>query len=87
MLFSNLVALCIVVATAVTLNLHGITNIQTSSQAAEVLRPIAGEFSFASFDLGIIGTGLLVVSILAGSARVRGERGIWVEGEPVAWLP
>ena len=68
MLFSNLIALCIVVATAVTLNLHGITNIQTSAQAAEALRPIAGEFAFAVFALGIIGTGLLAVPVLAGSA-------------------
>jgi NRAMP (natural resistance-associated macrophage protein)-like metal ion transporter len=68
MLFSNLIALCIVVATAVTLNLHGITSIQTSSQAAEALRPIAGEFAFAVFALGIIGTGLLAVPVLAGSA-------------------
>jgi NRAMP (natural resistance-associated macrophage protein)-like metal ion transporter len=68
MILSNLVALCIVVATAVTLNLKGITNIQTSSQAAEALRPVAGEFAFAVFALGIIGTGLLAVPILAGSA-------------------
>jgi NRAMP (natural resistance-associated macrophage protein)-like metal ion transporter len=68
MLFSNLIALCIVVATAVTLNMHGITSIQTSSQAAEALRPIAGDFAFAVFALGIIGTGLLAVPILAGSA-------------------
>jgi Mn2+/Fe2+ NRAMP family transporter len=68
MLFSNLIALCIVVATAVTLNLNGITNVQTSSQAAEALRPIAGQFAFAVFALGIIGTGLLAVPVLAGSA-------------------
>lgn len=68
MLFSNAIALCIVVATAVTLNLHGITNIQTSAQAAEALRPVAGEFAFAIFALGIIGTGLLAVPVLAGSA-------------------
>ncbi|MBC7955212.1 MAG: divalent metal cation transporter [Cytophagales bacterium] len=68
MILSNAVALCIVVATAVTLNLKGITNIQTSSQAAEALRPVAGEFAFAVFALGIIGTGLLAVPILAGSA-------------------
>ena len=66
--FSNLVALCIVVATAVTLNEHGITNIQTSAQAAEALRPVAGEFAFLVFALGIIGTGLLAVPVLAGSA-------------------
>jgi len=68
MVFSNVIALCIVIATAVTLNLHGITNIQTSSQAAEALRPVAGEFAFAVFALGIIATGLLAVPVLAGSA-------------------
>ncbi|MDY0747304.1 divalent metal cation transporter [Paucibacter sp. R3-3] len=68
MLFSNAIALCIVLATAVTLNLHGITNIQTSSQAAEALRPVAGDFAFGIFALGIIGTGLLAVPVLAGSA-------------------
>jgi NRAMP (natural resistance-associated macrophage protein)-like metal ion transporter len=68
MLFSNAIALCIVIATAVTLHQHGITNIQTSSQAAEALRPVAGDFAFALFALGIIGTGLLAVPVLAGSA-------------------
>jgi NRAMP (natural resistance-associated macrophage protein)-like metal ion transporter len=68
MTFSNVIALCIVVATAVTLNLQGITSIQTSAQAAEALRPVAGEFAFAVFALGIIGTGLLAVPVLAGSA-------------------
>ena len=62
------VALCIVIATAVTLNEQGITNIQTSSQAAEALRPVAAEFAFLIFALGIIGTGLLAVPVLAGSA-------------------
>jgi NRAMP (natural resistance-associated macrophage protein)-like metal ion transporter len=66
--FSNLVALCIVVATAVTLNQHGIVNIQTSAQAAEALRPDAGNFAFLIFSLGIVGTGLLAVPVLAGSA-------------------
>lgn len=68
MTFSNVIALCIVVATAVTLNLQGITDIQTSSQAAQALRPVAGEFAFEVFALGIIGTGLLAVPVLAGSA-------------------
>jgi NRAMP (natural resistance-associated macrophage protein)-like metal ion transporter len=68
MTFSNLIALCIVIATAVTLNEHGITNIQTSAQAAEALRPVAGELAFFVFALGIIGTGLLAVPVLAGSA-------------------
>ena len=68
MTFSNLVALCIVLATAVTLNQHGITQIASSAQAAEALRPVAGEFAFAVFALGIVGTGLLAVPVLAGSA-------------------
>ncbi|WP_022979816.1 NRAMP family divalent metal transporter [Ideonella sp. B508-1] len=76
MSFSNLVALCIVLATAVTLNMHGITNIQTSSQAAEALRPVAGEFAFAVFTLGIVGTGLLAVPVLAGSAAYAVSEGL-----------
>jgi NRAMP (natural resistance-associated macrophage protein)-like metal ion transporter len=68
MAFSNMVALAIVFATAATLNAHGTTTIETSSQAAEALRPIAGQFAFALFALGIIGTGLLAVPVLAGSA-------------------
>ncbi len=65
---SNLIALSIILATAATLNASGVTDIQTSSQAAEALRPIAGEFTFALFAAGIIGTGLLAVPVLAGSA-------------------
>ncbi|MGE5466538.1 MAG: NRAMP family divalent metal transporter [Ignavibacteria bacterium] len=68
MLFSNAIALCIVLATAVTLNQHGITSILTAAQAAEALRPIAGELAFELFALGIVGTGLLAVPVLAGSA-------------------
>lgn len=68
MLLSNAIALCIVVATAVTLNHAGVNSIQTSAQAAEALRPVAGEFAFAVFALGIVGTGLLAVPVLAGSA-------------------
>ncbi|MEJ7670637.1 MAG: divalent metal cation transporter [Casimicrobiaceae bacterium] len=66
--FSNLVAFFIILTAAVTLNPQGITDIQTSAQAAEALRPIAGEFAFALFAAGIVGTGLLAVPILAGSA-------------------
>ena len=66
--FSNLVAFFIVLTTAVTLNIHGLTDIQTSSQAALALRPIAGNFAFMLFSLGIIGTGLLAIPVLAGSA-------------------
>jgi len=68
MAFSNIVALCIIITTAATLNAHGVTDIQTSEQAAEALRPIAGAFAFAVFAIGIIGTGLLAIPVLAGSA-------------------
>ncbi len=66
--YSNLIGLFIIITTAATLNAHGITDIKTSSQAAEALRPIAGPFAFAVFAAGIIGTGLLAVPVLAGSA-------------------
>ncbi len=66
--FSNLVAFFIIVTTAVTLYAHGITDIQTSAQAALALRPLAGEFAFMLFSMGIIGTGLLAIPVLAGSA-------------------
>jgi NRAMP (natural resistance-associated macrophage protein)-like metal ion transporter len=65
--FSNLVAFFIILTTAVTLHLHGVTNIQTSAQAATALRPIAGEFAFLLFSMGIIGTGFLAVPVLAGA--------------------
>jgi len=68
MAFSNLVALAIMFTTAATLHAAGTTDIQTSSQAAEALKPIAGAFAFAIFTLGIVGTGLLAVPVLAGSA-------------------
>ncbi len=66
--FSNLVALFIILATAATLHANGVTHIETSAQAAEALRPIAGEFAFVLFSAGIIGTGMLAVPVLAGSA-------------------
>ena len=66
--FSNIVAFFIMLTTAMTLNLHGVTDIQTSAQAASALRPIAGEFAFLLFSAGIIGTGLLALPVLAGSA-------------------
>ena len=68
MAFSSIVSLAIVFATAATLHANGIRDIETSAQAAEALRPIAGNFAFALFSLGIIGTGLLAVPVLAGSA-------------------
>lgn len=68
MIFSNIIGFCVMLATAITLNQHGITDIQTTKQAAEALRPIAGDFAFVLFSLGIIGTGMLAVPVLAGSA-------------------
>jgi NRAMP (natural resistance-associated macrophage protein)-like metal ion transporter len=68
MVFSNVIAFCVMLATALTLNQHGITDIETTKQAAEALRPIAGNFAFIMFALGIIGTGMLAVPVLAGSA-------------------
>src|SRR3984885_7393158 len=76
--FSNIIALFIMLTTAATLNAHGVKDIQTSSQAAEALRPIAGEFAFTIFALGIIGTGLLALPVLAGSAAYAG-------GEALDW--
>jgi NRAMP (natural resistance-associated macrophage protein)-like metal ion transporter len=66
--FSNLIAFFIILSTAVTLHAAGIVRIETAAQAAEALRPIAGELTFMLFALGIIGTGMLAVPVLAGSA-------------------
>jgi NRAMP (natural resistance-associated macrophage protein)-like metal ion transporter len=68
MAFSNLIAFFIILTTAVTLHMNGVTEIQTSTQAASALRPIAGEFAFWLFSAGIIGTGFLAIPVLAGSA-------------------
>ncbi|ACB24609.1 NRAMP family divalent metal transporter [Methylobacterium radiotolerans] len=81
MSFSNLVALAIMVTTAAVLHPNGIIDIQTSAQAAEALRPLAGPFSAMVFALGIIGTGLLAVPVLAGSAAYAvGEARRWPVG-------
>ena len=71
MAFSNLIAIAIIVTTAATLNKAGVTNVQTSAQAAEALKPVAGEFAFILFGLGIVGTGLLAIPVLAGSAATK----------------
>jgi NRAMP (natural resistance-associated macrophage protein)-like metal ion transporter len=68
MMYSNLIAFCIMLTTAATLHAAGITQIGSAAQAAEALRPLAGDFAFALFAAGIIGTGLLAVPVLAGSA-------------------
>jgi Mn2+/Fe2+ NRAMP family transporter len=66
--FTHLIAIAIMISTAVTLHANGITTIHTAAEAAEALRPIAGDFAFALFATGIIATGLLAVPVLAGSA-------------------
>jgi NRAMP (natural resistance-associated macrophage protein)-like metal ion transporter len=68
MAFSNLIALFIIISCAATLHGNGITDIATSAQAAEALRPLAGDAAFLLFSMGIIGTGMLAVPVLAGSA-------------------
>lgn len=81
MAFSNLVALAIMITTAAVLHPRGISDIQTSAQAAEALRPLAGPFSATVFTLGIVGTGLLAVPVLAGSAAYAvGEARRWPVG-------
>jgi len=68
MAFSNLIAIAIIITTAATLHLNGVTNIENSSQAAEALKPIAGSFAALIFTVGIVGTGLLAIPVLAGSS-------------------
>jgi Mn2+/Fe2+ NRAMP family transporter len=68
MFFSQSIMFFIIITTAATLHANGITNINTASQAAEALRPVAGDFAYLLFAIGIIGTGLLAVPILAGSS-------------------
>ena len=81
MAFSNLVALAIMVTTAATLNAAGIRDVESSAQAAEALRPVAGQAAFVIFALGVIGTGLLAVPVLAGSAAYAvGEARKWPVG-------
>ena len=79
--FSHITALFIIIATAATLHAHGITQVTSAAQAAEALRPIAGQFAFALFAIGVIGTGLLAVPVLAGSAAYAvSETFDWTEG-------
>ena len=75
MTFSNLVAFFIILSTAATLHSTGVTDIQSSAQAAEALRPLAGEFTFLLFSLGIIGTGMLAGLAVYGVAEAAGWRG------------
>jgi len=68
MIFSNVIAFFIILTTATVLNGNGITNISSAAEAAEALRPLAGDFTFLLFALGIIGTGMLAIPVLAGAA-------------------
>jgi Mn2+/Fe2+ NRAMP family transporter len=68
MLLSNVIAFFIILTTASVLHANGVTNINSATEAAEALRPLAGDFTFALFAIGIIGTGLLAIPVLAGSA-------------------
>jgi NRAMP (natural resistance-associated macrophage protein)-like metal ion transporter len=68
MAFSNIIAFFIILTTAAVLNSGGVTDIHSAAQAAEALRPLAGDLTFVLFALGIVGTGLLAVPVLAGSA-------------------
>lgn len=75
---SNLIAIAIIISTATTLHAAGKTDITSAADAAEALRPVAGPFAFALFSLGIIGTGLLAIPVLAGSAAYAiGESRGW----------
>ena len=78
MAVSNLVALAIMIGTAATLHASGRTDIQTAADAADALRPVAGQFAFLLFSLGIIGTGMLAIPVLAGSAA-------YAIGEALGW--
>jgi Mn2+/Fe2+ NRAMP family transporter len=79
--FSNLVALAIMITTATTLHRHGVTDIQTSAQAAQALEPVAGRLAFTIFTLGVLGTGFLGIPVLAGSAAYAlGEFRRWPVG-------
>ena len=81
MAVSNIIAIAIIITTAATLHVHGKTNIETSPQAAKALRPLAAGFAELIFALGIIGTGLLAIPVLAGSAAYAiGEGYKWPVG-------
>ncbi|WP_214477389.1 Nramp family divalent metal transporter [Mesorhizobium sp. dw_380] len=81
MAFSNLIALAIILTTAATLHKAGVTEIASSTDAAKALEPVAGKFAFIIFSAGIIGTGLLAVPVLAGSAAFAvGEAMRWPVG-------
>ena len=84
--FSNLIAFFIILSTAATLHAAGFVNIQTSAEAAQALRPLGGSTTFLLFSLGIIGTGLLAIPVLAGSAAYAvSESFEWQSGLDMRW--
>jgi Mn2+/Fe2+ NRAMP family transporter len=87
MFYSNLTAYFIMLATALTLHVAGTTDIETAAQAAAALRPLAGDFAFILFALGILGVGLIGVPVLAGSAAYAMAEAVgWKSGlERSAW--
>ena len=81
MTYSNISAYFIILATAVTLHVHGITNIDTATDAASALKPLAGQFAFLLFTIGLLGVGLISVPVLAGSAAYAAAETMgWKEG-------
>ena len=81
MFYSDVTAYFIILATAVTLHVAGVTDINTAAQAASALRPLAGDFAYLLFALGILGVGLIGVPVLAGSgAYALAEAMGWQEG-------
>ena len=86
MVFSNGIAFFVMLMGAVVLHAGGVTDVQTASQAAQALRPLAGDFAFVLFSFGIIATGLLAVPVLASSAAYAvAEAFGWVEGLEHHW--
>ncbi|ODT29852.1 MAG: hypothetical protein ABS35_07680 [Kaistia sp. SCN 65-12] len=79
MAISNVIGIAIIITTAATLHKAGVTDITSSTDAAKALEPVAGKFAFIVFAAGIIGTGLLAVPVLAGSAA-------FAVGEALKWL-
>lgn len=87
MFFSNGIAFCVIVLGAVVLHSAGITDVQSAAQAAQALRPLAGELAFTLFAGGIIATGLLAVPVLASSAAYAvAEAFVWTEGLERQWF-
>ncbi len=86
MVFSNGIAFCVMLMGAVVLHAAGVTNVETAAQAAQALRPLAGDLAFALFAIGIIATGLLAVPVLASSAAYAvAEAFGWPEGLERHW--